>query len=310
VLAHWDEVESRHVGRGHLGARWTDLGRAAGTRTVGLRRIRIEPGKWSTPLHLHTAEEEIFYVLGGSGTSLQEEGAYEVGPGDCLVHGAYGDAHTLRAGEDGLDALAFGTRVASEAGALPRAGVAWLGVSWVELDPGAHPWEREADAGPPEVPELAPRPRSIVNVADAEDRGGWRDLGRAAGSELTGLKHVTVPPRKLNCPPHCHAAAEEIFVVLEGEGAVELLPSPALREDGKQPESHPVRRGTVVSRPAGTGVAHAFRAGADGLVLLAYGTRDSRDVLYYPRSNKIYFRGVGVMTRVEHLPYDLDEPDE
>jgi uncharacterized cupin superfamily protein len=30
----------------------------------------VDPGKWSTPLHLEGAEEEIFYVLGGSGVLL------------------------------------------------------------------------------------------------------------------------------------------------------------------------------------------------------------------------------------------------
>jgi uncharacterized cupin superfamily protein len=36
---------------------------------------------------------------------------------------------------------------------------------------------------------------------------------------------------------------------------------------------------------------------------LAYGTREPNDIAYYPRSNKIYFRGVGVMARLEKLDY-------
>ena len=61
--------------------------------------------------------------------------------------------------------------------------------------------------------------------------------------------------------------------------------------------------GSTVARPAGTRVAHAFRAGPDGLTLLAYGTRDPNDIAYYPRSNKVYLRGVGVLARVEPLDY-------
>jgi uncharacterized cupin superfamily protein len=68
-------------------------------------------------------------------------------------------------------------------------------------------------------------------------------------------------------------------------------------------EEHSVRRGHVVGRPPGTGVAHAFRAGERGLVCLAYGTREPNDICYYPRSNKIYFRGVGVIGRIEKLDY-------
>ena len=66
---------------------------------------------------------------------------------------------------------------------------------------------------------------------------------------------------------------------------------------------HPVRPGHVVARPASSRVAHAFRAGDDGLTMLAYGTRDPNDIAYYPRSDKIYFRGVGVMARLERLDY-------
>ena len=46
-----------------------------------------------------------------------------------------------------------------------------------------------------------------------------------------------------------------------------------------------------------------FRAGDRRLTYLAYGTRDPGDVCYYPRSNKIAFRGVGVIARLEQLDY-------
>jgi uncharacterized cupin superfamily protein len=147
-----------------------------------------------------------------------------------------------------------------------------------------------------------------VNVEDVEayEREGAsvarsvRDLGRAAGSYKTGLQLFEVPAGKLNNPPHCHSAEEEIFVVLDGEGTLELWPH--LRRGGEH-EEHPVRRGSVVARPAGTGRAHAFRAGDGGLTLLAYGARDPRDVTYYPRSGKLNIRGVGLIGRLEVLDY-------
>ena len=45
-----------------------------------------------------------------------------------------------------------------------------------------------------------------------------RAIGRAGGSRATGLNHVVIAPNRYNCPPHVHAAEEEIFVVLKGEG--------------------------------------------------------------------------------------------
>ena len=44
--------------------------------------------------------------------------------------------------------------------------------------------------------------------------------------------------------------------------------------------------------------------------MLIYGTRDTNDIAWYPRSNKIYWRGVGVMGRIEQLDYFDGEPVE
>ena len=48
-----------------------------------------------------------------------------------------------------------------------------------------------------------------------------------------------------------------------------------------------MRAGSVVARPPGTGVAHAFRAGDGRLTLLAYGTREPNDIVFFPRSGKV-----------------------
>ena len=286
-LVHWDDIEPRRREEGHLAGDWYDLGDAAGSVEVGLKRIRIDPGKWSTPAHAEGAEEEIFFVLSGSGLSWQDGEAYEVGEGDVLVHLPEEQAHTLRAGPDGLDVLAYGQRKPHGNTVLPRAGVAWMWPGWVDVG-GPHPWEREAAVGEPEVGEISPRPERIANVTEGlryELETGAVDLnlGDVVGSRETGLSHMTIPPGAEAYPPHCHAAEEELFVVLGGSGTVTL-------GDG----SADVRPGSVVSRPAGTRVAHSFQAGDTGLAYLAYGTRVPNDVVYYPRTDEIRFRGVGV----------------
>lgn len=307
-LTHWDEVEPRRREQGHLAGTWRNLGSAVGSQGVGVQRIDVDPGRWSTPAHTEGASEEIFYVLAGSGLSWQDGAVYEVGPGDCLRHLPHAEAHTLRAGPDGLSVLAYGHRIRHGNTVLPRAGVAWMFPAYVDVTTiggGRHPYVREAAAGEPEVGEPAPRPASIANVADVEphrDEHGEsliedRDLGRAVGSVRTGLSQMTLAPGRLGYPPHCHSAEEEIFVVLAGEGTL-LLGG----------DERPVRPGSVVGRPPGTGVAHAFRAGDDALVYLAYGTREPNDIAYYPRSGKVSLRGVGVMGRIEPLGYWDGEP--
>src|SRR5204862_512990 len=92
-------------------------------------------------------------------------------------------------------------------------------------------------------------------------------------------------PGTLSAPPHVHSAEEELFVVLDGSGTLELWPD----------ETHPVRVGSVVARPPGAQVAHAFRGGEDGLTLLAWGTREPNDICWYPRSKKLFWRGLGAL---------------
>ena len=58
-----------------------------------------------------------------------------------------------------------------------------------------------------------------------------------------------------------------------------------------------------MARPPATGVSHWFRAGDDGCAMLVYGTRRPGDLCFYPRSNTVNFRGLGVIARVEPLPY-------
>jgi uncharacterized cupin superfamily protein len=309
VIAHWDDVQSGRAEEGHIAGLWSSLGAAAGTRTVGLNRIRVDPRKWSTPYHRQTGEEEIFFVLAGTGVCLQEEMAFAVAPGDCIVHRRR-QAHALRADHTGLDVLAFGTRGRTEVGHLPRAGVAWIGGTWADVGGGEPPWVREAAAGEPDVPELSPRPANVVHLdAEEGEHGGmWKRLAAAAGSEQTGLNWASLPAGEEGAPPHCHSADEEIFVVLEGEGVLELWPSPQLRRAGREYEEQPIRAGHVISRPASTSVGHGLRATGPGMTYLAYGTRHANDVCYYQRSNKLYFRGLGVIARLEDLDYDDGEP--
>jgi uncharacterized cupin superfamily protein len=304
-ITHFEEAPAREYSVGHIKGRWTALGEAAGSVTVGVRRIQVPADGWSTPAHEHGRQEEIFYVLAGRGFSWQRERTTEIRAGDCIVYLPRRGAHSLHAIEP-LDVLAFGPRHADESPRFPRLGLSLVGSRAVESLPGSVEgapiqFVREAELGAPELPEPGERPRTIVNVGEVEGEAFGRtrvvstrrDLGVAAGAVLTGLKHVEVPPGKEATPLHCHSQEEEIFVVLDGGGELVL--------DGAG--ETPICAGHVVSRPAGTGVGHQFRAGESGLTFLAYGTREPGDMCYYPRSNKIAFRGLGVIGRLERLDY-------
>jgi uncharacterized cupin superfamily protein len=302
-IVNFDECRSGELEAGHIKGVWRDLGRAVGTHTIGLRRIEVAEGFFSTPAHEHGADEEIFFVLAGEGLLWQDGQTYAVVAQDVIVHRPKRGPHTLRAGAGGLDVLVFGQRLDPGLTALPRAGVAWSFPRWVELGQGENPFAREAAVGPPECPEPSPeRPANVVALTDVPAilGGRARRAGQAAGATASGLNHVVLAPDGTGAPAHCHSCEEELFVVLDGDGVLELW------ERGAQaPQEHALRSGDVVSRPAGTGVAHAFRAGAQGIVYLAYGTRDSNDMCFYPQAGRVSLRGLGIALTspaIEHLP--------
>ena len=304
-VTHFDDAPSAELRRGHLNARWTALGDAAGSVGIGATRLQIAAGGWSTPAHEHGSEEELFYVLAGRGISWVAGETCDVGPGDCILHPPLGGAHTLHALED-LDVIAFGPRYFTESLQFPRTGLSKIsGRIWAS-DPGYEDgipaqFVRELALGAPALPDTpGPRPATVVNLRDVATEvierprcaATERLLGEAVGSRTTGLNHVEVVPGRLMVPLHCHSAEEELFAVLEGDGDVLL---------GE--EEIPVRAGSVVGRPPGTGVAHTFRAGPNGLTVLAYGTREPNDICFYPTSDKVSFRGVRLIARIERLDY-------
>jgi uncharacterized cupin superfamily protein len=304
-ITHFDQAPAQDFHIGHIQGHWTFLGEAAGSVGIGVRRLQVPVGGWSTPAHEHGRDEEIFYVLAGRGISWQRGRTAEIGPGDCIVYLPSRGAHTLHALEP-LDVLAFGPRHRDEAVGFPRLELSLVGRRMVESVPGVLDgaplqFVRESELGPPELSDPpGERPSTIVNLADVPATAFGcgrvssqrRDLGRAAGSKSTGLKHVQVDPGRQATPAHCHSAEEEIFVILAGEGILTL---------GE--EETAVAAGHVIAHPPGTGVAHTLGAGQDGLSFLAYGTREPADMCYYPRSGKISFRGLGVIGRFEPLDY-------
>lgn len=275
------------------------LASAAGAVGVGLSRYLVPPGAQMMPAHTHADEEEIAHVMAGGGFLWEDGATVAVRAGDTIVHRRGAGPHTLVAGETGLEVLIFAEGSPTKLTWLPRAGVMLNRLCPLPLDTG-DPWEREAAAGPLDLSPPGPRPDHVLALHDLE-AWGWgrgrvrarrRDLGRAAGAEHSGLRELAVAPGARSSPRHCHSAEEELFFVLAGAGELVL-----------SDERAPVRTGSVVARPPGTGVAHAFEAGNEELVLLAYGTRRPEDLAWYPDSGKVALRGLGVCTRIEPVDY-------
>ena len=171
-----------------------DLGQAAGALNVGLRRLELRPGE--TVEQGDPGAEEIAFVLAGSGFSLDRETASPVRVGDCIVRHVQHTGHSLRAGDDGLTVLRF-------------------------VGPLARRPNLDDELPPPSIANL----ESVA--ADYEgDAGKWVVLARKAGAVRAGLNWGRLEAGHAGAPPHSHSADEELFVILEGSGTIELWPSP------------------------------------------------------------------------------------
>ena len=185
----------------------------------------------------------------GSGLSWQDGAVCEVRAGDTFVHLADHEEHTLAPAPTGStywsSARASGrVRLASAlAGAPPR-------LPWVE-GRDDDPWDVEAEVGELEFAEPGERPANVVALDDvAMTRTATRCWPRRG---LRRSRASSGPPR--GRPPQLRSRTatpleEEMFVVLEGDGTVELWPTP-VRVRRRERESHDVRAGRRRRAPAG-----------------------------------------------------------
>lgn len=305
-----DEVPRHSWNAGEIQATRRRLGAATGAARLGVAIIDIAPGARSTPPHSHADEDELFFVLEGGGLSWQSSGSkdvrtYEIGEGDLLFHASNGDAHTLIAGDDGLQVLVLAEGSRTNITYLPRTRQFWLGPRWSPAD-SAPPFVADAELGPLEVPPPTPeRPSAIVALADCpattehngRSRTTYRVPSRAAGCERLVLAVDELEPGARSCVMHWHTVREECFLVLEGTGSAQIGEA-----------RHELGPGSFFLRPADTGIPHAIDAGPEGLRYVTMGDLLPGDLCFYPDSNKVSL-GRGLNVRADLLDYFENEPD-
>jgi uncharacterized cupin superfamily protein len=296
-VSHWDDAPSETSDLDTIGGTEHWLSGAVGSHRLGASRVQVPAGKASTPQHAE--DEEVFYVLDGSGWSVQEDGCFAIAAGDVVYYRPWEVAHTIVAGDEGIDYIAFGTTAAlANAVRFPRIDKVKVADHLLSGD-HTHQWDLENELSRVDVKDPPdPRPSTIVNVADVEGfaRGGTTGklLARSLGARDIALNLALLGPRAEAAPPHCHSMEEELFVVLEGDGVLLL---------GSDEEEHPVRRGSIVGRPAGTGVGHAFRGGEQGMTVLMFSDKHPGDMTFYPRTGKVALRGLGITIQPEIVPW-------
>ena len=117
-------VGLRDVGTGPFpGAEVRAVGEAAGAVKAGLNHTTLPAEGSGAPPHVHSLEEELFYVLAGSGILRLGSSKYRLTAGDIIARPpATAVPHSIAAGGEGLTYLAYGTREPGDSVYYPTLG--------------------------------------------------------------------------------------------------------------------------------------------------------------------------------------------
>jgi quercetin dioxygenase-like cupin family protein len=81
---------------------------AVGAQRIGAAHYRVKPGQRPGFGHRHENDEEMYFVISGSGRFKVDDEVIEVGPHD-LVFVAPTSMREWEAGEDGMEIFVFGS---------------------------------------------------------------------------------------------------------------------------------------------------------------------------------------------------------
>ena len=125
---------------------------------LGVNRCRVPPGRAMCPFHSHQLEDEVFFVLSGSGVLRYGERIYQLRPGDCVSCPAgTGLAHQVaNNGEVDLVYLAVGPHLAHEVCTYPDSGKVFIR-SLNTVGHFAKAANMDGEPDPPRIFELAER---------------------------------------------------------------------------------------------------------------------------------------------------------
>ncbi|MEM7445489.1 MAG: cupin domain-containing protein [Pseudomonadota bacterium] len=119
--------------------RMAELARPLAAKKIGANVTRVPPGKAAFPHHHHRANEEHFFVLGGTGILRLGSETYSVRPHDYIVIPPGGPelAHQLiNTGTEDLSYLAISTMELPEVVGYPDSGKTGVRTTYSD-DPGA-----------------------------------------------------------------------------------------------------------------------------------------------------------------------------
>ena len=114
-----------HFAHGNFEQRYGEIASKIGARKLGYNFTVVPPGKKSGPFHNHRNNEEMFFIVAGSGTLRFGEESYAVRKGDIVACPPGGPevAHQfINTGNEDLSYLALSTQDPVEIAEFPDSG--------------------------------------------------------------------------------------------------------------------------------------------------------------------------------------------
>jgi uncharacterized cupin superfamily protein len=287
------------------------LSEAGGLTQFGAYADTLAPGAVTGERHWHSAEDEFLYVLDGTATVIDDDGAHDLVPGDAAVWRAgVANAHCVQNRTETLCTyLIVGTRIARDICTYPESGRRQVNhdTTWDLLDADG----KRIKGGdlPPDLLNLRtdwtapPAPdavfRRIVRAGEAEIDQATPDQIASLGdfsarlySDTGGLQQFgafteTLPPGSSSSYRHWHEQEDEFLHMLEGEATL-------IENDGP----HLLRAGDAACWPAGVANAHHVINRSDApCTYLIVGSRMPSDTVHYAEEDRHYTRRDGIVTR-------------
>lgn len=148
--------------------------------------------------------------------------------------------------------------------------------------------------------------KPVINLDELEmehcGEGAYRQsygvISDRIGARRLGYNLTVVPPGCRAGFFHNHRVAEEMFLVLSGEGVLRF-----------GDRDFPLREGDVIAcPPGGREVAHQIsNTGTSDMRLFALGTREEHEIVEYPDSNKVMVASGEEFNRDLRLIFKADQ---
>jgi len=144
-------------------------------------------------------------------------------------------------------------------------------------------------------------PKEYMDDPDFQTKMKTILIGDAIGCERIYVNMDFVKPGGVSVKYHSHSKQEEFYLIMSGIGILRI-----------NDEELPIKRGDVISAPAGKDTGHQFINNSEEILqILDVGTREKDDIVTYPDENTILIKSRKLVFNIDdNVKGWTSEPNE